>query len=96
MYRYKLTCSAIAALAVAAGFALSFWPLSAIGLAVAAGTGQYALAIIIGIALDLAYGPPVGYLSQLHVPFTLLALAICGLYYFLSAYFREGESSGRI
>lgn len=62
------------------------------GLILASGTGQYSLAIAIGIVLDIAYGPPAGYLHWLPAPFMLLGMLICLLHYFLSSYFREGDS----
>jgi hypothetical protein len=80
---------------VAAGFLLSYWPLCLMGLLVAAASGQYLAAVLIGLVLDVLYGAPVGQWHFLHVPFTLIAFVLCAAHYFLSAYFRTGDS-GRL
>jgi len=80
-------------LLLAAGFVLPYWPLGLLGLLVAAAAGQYLAAVAVGLLLDVLYGVPVGQWHFLHVPFTLLALLLCVLHYFLSAYFREAGSN---
>ncbi|HUD02519.1 MAG TPA: hypothetical protein VMR46_00660 [Candidatus Paceibacterota bacterium] len=62
----------------AAGFLLPFWPLSVLGIALAAFTGRWMLAIVFGLLLDIAYGAPVGRWQVLYIPFTLTAL-VCVL-----------------
>jgi hypothetical protein len=61
---------AIAAL----GFLLPFWPLSILGIILAAASGRWFSALIIGILLDLAWGAPVGLAHYLYFPFTLVAV----------------------
>jgi hypothetical protein len=92
MYRSKYIFSIISLALLAAGFLFSFWPLSAVGLLLAAATGQYAIAIVIGLILDVLYGAPVGRWHFVHVPFTLLSLLACFAHYYLSAFMRKGDS----
>ncbi len=92
MYRSRLIFSVISFAALAAGLILSFWPLALLGLLLAAATGQYAVAIVIGIFMDVTYGAPVGRLYWLSVPFMLLAFVTCALQYYLSVYFRKGDT----
>jgi hypothetical protein len=73
----------------AAGFLVPLWPLSVLGILIAAGSGRYIAAIFIGLLLDVAYGAPIGHLHYLYVPFTILAVITSGLRYYLSSYFRE-------
>jgi hypothetical protein len=75
----------------AAGFLLPFWPLSMLGVLIAAGSGRYVAAIAIGLLLDVAYGAPIGHWRFLYVPFTLLAVITGALRYYLSSYFREKQ-----
>ena len=91
MYKYRHICNVLSFAALAAGFVLSFWPLSLFGLLLAAAVGQYASAIIIGLLMDITYGAPVGRLHALYVPFTLLAFGISALRYYLQSYFRAGD-----
>ena len=58
---------------IALGF-LFFWPLSIAGILLAALTGRWVTAILLGFLIDIAYGTPVGILHFLFFPFTLLAL----------------------
>lgn len=99
MSKFRLTYSVLSLLAVVAGLALSFWPLCLLGLLVAAAAGQYVLAVVIGIFLDVVYGPPptgyLGYMHILHVPFMLLSITLCAIHYYVAFYFREGNT-GRL
>ena len=61
---------------VAVGFFTPFWPLAALGVLVAALYGATVASVVLGLLLDIAYGPPVGVFSYLLFPFTLLA-AVC-------------------
>lgn len=61
-----------------AGFLVPFWPLSVAGVAIAALSGRWVFAIIVGLLLDIAWGAPTGTMHLLFFPFTLLAL-ICAL-----------------
>lgn len=67
----------------AIGFLMPFWPLSAVGVLLAALTGRIFFALFLGLLLDLAYGPPPGYFRILFFPFALLAL-IGSLFYALA------------
>lgn len=58
----------------AMGFLLPFWPLSALGILIAALAGRFLFAIGVGLLLDIAYGTPVGTLQVLWFPFTLFAV----------------------
>lgn len=58
---------------VALGF-LFFWPLSIVGILLAALAGRWVTALLLGLLIDIAYGTPVGRLHFLLFPFTLLAL----------------------
>jgi drug/metabolite transporter superfamily protein YnfA len=73
----------------AAGFLLPFWPLSVLGIALAAFTGRWMLAIALGLLLDIAYGAPVGQWHLLYIPFTLTALACIFGHYIASRYMRK-------
>ena len=73
----------------AAGFLLPFWPLSVLGIALAAFTGRWMLAIVLGLLLDIAYGAPVGRWQMLYIPFTLAALVCTFLRYIASRYMRK-------
>ena len=99
MSKFRLIYSLVSLALVAAGFTLSFWPLSLLGLLVAVVMGQYVLAVALGIFLDGVYGQPtVGYLGYLHllrVPFMLFSIALCALHYYIAFYFREGNT-GRL
>lgn len=95
MSKFRLIYSIAALLAVVLGFGLPFWPLSVLGLLVAATAGQYVLAIAIGIFLDVVYGSPLGYLHLVRVPFMLFSIALCAVHYYIAFYFREGNT-GRL
>jgi hypothetical protein len=73
----------------AAGFLLPLWPISAVGIVLAAASGRYIAAIGIGLLLDVAYGAPIGHFHFLYVPFTLLAVVIALLRWYLSSFLRE-------
>ena len=92
MYRYKPIYNVVSFALLAAGFLFSFWPVSLLGLVLAAVSGQYPAAVLIGLVMDTAYGAPVGRLHLVYVPFTLLSLAACALRFYVPAYFRRGDS----
>jgi hypothetical protein len=95
MYRYRLIYSFISLAALVLGLFFAFWPLALFGLLLAAATGQYAVAVLIGLCMDVLYGAPVGPLHFISVPFTIVALLLSVPRYYLSAYFREGDT-GRL
>ena len=80
---------AVSFILVALGFLLPFWPLSLLGILLAAASGRYIAAVLMGLLLDVAFGAPVGHWGFLYVPFTLFAAAMSLLRYFLSSYFRD-------
>jgi hypothetical protein len=66
-----------------------FWPLSVLGIALAAFSGRWVLAVALGLLLDIAYGAPIGRWHVLYVPFTLAALACVLGHYFFTHYMRK-------
>ena len=66
---------AITFLLAAAGVLLPFWPLSVVGILIAALSGRWIFAVLVALLVDLAWGAPTGTLHFLYFPFTLLALA---------------------
>lgn len=74
-----------------AGFLIPLWPLGLIGIALAALSGPWIFAVGIGILLDIAYGAPVGLWHFLYFPFTLFALVVAGVRYYLAAYMRKSS-----
>jgi hypothetical protein len=75
-------------LLAAAGFLVPFWPLSVLGTLIAALSGRWIFAILMGLLLDIAWGAPTGTLRFLFFPFTIVALLgviarYWGSYYFL-------------
>ncbi len=68
----------VIALCAVAGFAVPCWQLAILAVLAAAISGRYALAVCLGLLLDIAYGVPVGVLHALLFPFTLLALITVG------------------
>jgi hypothetical protein len=73
----------------AAGYLLPFWPLSVVGIMIAALSGRALFALSIGLLFDIAYGAPQGTMHLLYFPFTICAIVgivarTFGLKYFLS------------
>ena len=79
-----------------AGFILPLWPLSVVGVLLAALSRRYVFAVIIGVLLDLAWGPPQGVLHVLYVPFTLLALLATAARFWGSSYFLDRNIDERL
>jgi hypothetical protein len=79
---------AVTFLLAAAGFLMPLWPLSVLVTMLAALSGRWIFAVMMGLMLDLAWGAPTGTLQYLFFPFTIVAL-LCvvarswGGYYFL-------------
>lgn len=72
----------------ATGFLLPFWPLCIIGVLIAALSGRYFFAVVVGLLLDLGSGVPTGWLHYVVVPFTAVAalaslVRVFGMAYFL-------------
>lgn len=59
----------------AVGFLLPFWPLSVVGILIAALSGRYFFAIVMALMLDVGSGAPIGTWHFLFVPFTIVAIA---------------------
>ncbi len=74
------------------GFLVQFWPLEALGILLAALTGHWIVAIMIGLLLDLANGAPFGMLHFLYIPFTLLAIVASGARRFGLRYFMNSST----
>jgi hypothetical protein len=53
---------------------LGWWPLVALVIIVSALDGHWSVAIFLGLFFDLLYGPPVGLLHNVLLPFTFLAI----------------------
>jgi hypothetical protein len=69
-YIYSLSF-AIAAI----GFLLPFWPLSVLGVLIAALSGRYFFAVAMALMLDIGSGFATGLWHYVFVPFTILAVA---------------------
>lgn len=76
----------------AAGFLIPFWPLSLVGIAIAALCGRYIFAVIVALLLDVAWGVPVGILHYLYFPFTIFAIVISLVYRVSAQYFLDRSS----
>ena len=79
---------AVTFLLAAGGFLIPFWPLSVLGVLLAALSGRWIFAVIVGLLLDIAWGAPTSTLRYLLFPFTVVALLGVALrqwggYYFL-------------
>jgi len=68
----RWTLAVFAALTLG-GFLLPFWPLCAAGIVALAVWGRWLIAIMLGLLLDVAWGPAPGLLHYLYLPFTALA-----------------------
>lgn len=73
----------------ALGFLLPFWPLSLLGIVLAAVARRWISAICIGLLLDLAWGAPVGLAHFLYFPFTILAVASVLIRLWSARYFMD-------
>ncbi|HEV7449405.1 MAG TPA: hypothetical protein VGP13_02610 [Candidatus Paceibacterota bacterium] len=73
----------------ATGFLLPFWPLSVLGVLIAALSGRYFFAIAMALLLDVGHGQATGLLHYFLVPFTILAVAATLARVFGGAYFLD-------
>lgn len=73
----------------ATGFLMPLWPLSLLGLLLAALSGRWAFGLLMALLLDLAWGAPFGLASYLYFPFTAAALVAAVVRYFSASYFLE-------
>lgn len=74
---------------VALGLLVPFWGFVAIAIAIAVVRGAPVLALSVALGADILYGPPVGVLHQLSIPFVLCTLLALGVRYFLTRDMRE-------
>ncbi len=87
---------AITFVLASAGFLLPFWPLSVAGVAIAALSGRWIFAVIIGLLLDIAWGAPTGTYQYIFFPFTVLALACMIARYYGARYFFDRNRQEKI
>lgn len=87
----KRSLIAISFTAIAVGFLSGLWPLCIIGILLAALSGRWVTALLLGILLDVAYGVPTGILQVVRLPFTIFAaLSVLG-YLFFADHLRKKE-----
>jgi cell shape-determining protein MreD len=89
MTRTSRVLYALSFIIAAAGFLLPLWPLCVVGILIAALSGRWIFAFVLGLLIDVAWGVPVGILHFLYFPFTLLALVGALIYYFSKNYFLD-------
>lgn len=65
------------------------WPLSLLGVLLAALSGRWIFALFMGLLLDLAWGNPLGAWSYVYLPFAGAALAGALARYWGSSYFLD-------
>jgi hypothetical protein len=80
----------------AAGFLLPLWPLSVVGILIAALSGRFFFAIVMGLLLDVAWGMPVGLLHYVYFPFTALAFGAVLARIFGGRYFIDRTPPGTL
>lgn len=83
-------------LTAAIGFVWPFWPLCALGVALLSLSGSWFAAIVVALLIDLAWGPPTGFLHAVYLPFTLFALALCAARWWGSEYFIDRARQERL
>lgn len=83
---------AISFSAVAVGFLVGFWPLCVVGVLLAAVSGRWVTAVLLGLLLDIAFGIPTGVLHVVYLPFTALAFVSVIGHLLLAGRLRKGSS----
>ena len=68
--------TALAAIALALIGFLSHWLILFLGICVALVFGNYVTALMLAIAADLLFGPPIGLLHAVPLPFTFFTLIV--------------------
>lgn len=58
----------------AVGFLMQLWPISVVGVLLAAFSGRWLFAVIAALLIDLAWGTPTGIWQVLYFPLTAIAL----------------------
>ena len=66
---------ALCVLIILLGMLWPLWELSLAGVLLAALTGEWFAALVLGLLLDLLFGAPTGFLRVVQFPFALAALA---------------------
>ncbi len=87
---------AVTFLLAATGFLMPWWPFSVLGVVIAALSGRWIFAVILGLLLDLAWGAPTGSLGYFFFPFTAAALACVVARYWGSYYFLDKNPQERL
>lgn len=72
------------------GLVLGLWPLGATAVVLAGVSGYAVLALVVGIVLDVVWGPAQGWAAHVYAPFVLLGLACVLLNTLLRGYFLTG------
>lgn len=67
---------AVTFILTALGFLLPFWPLSLLGVALAALSGRWIFATIMALLVDIAWGRPTGLWALLFFPLTFCTLLL--------------------
>jgi hypothetical protein len=94
--KYTFAIHALIFLCMLLGLLVPFWPLAAVGVALAAFYSGMYLAAGAGLAFDLLYGPPTGFLAEIHFPFFAFALVCCLLRVGALRYILERGDIGRV
>ena len=87
---------AVTFLLASSGFLVPFWPLSVLGVLLAALSGRWIFGVILGLLLDLAWGAPTGTLRYFFFPFTIVALVGLIARYYGSRYFLDKNPQGKL
>ncbi len=80
----------------APGFLWPLWPLCVVGILIAAFSGRWFFATLVGLLIDIAWGAPAGVLQYVYFPFTALALLGALAYWFFSGYFLDRTPPGTL
>lgn len=79
----------ITLLFVLLGLLCPFWGFVMVGVLLAVVRGNAALALALAAGMDLLYGPPIGLLHSISMPFVVGTLALLGMRYLLTRDMRE-------
>ncbi len=75
---------------------MPLWPLSVLGTVIAALSGRWIFAVLMGLLLDIAWGAPTGALGFVFFPFTIVALLCVVARYWGGHYFLDKNPQERI
>ena len=82
--------------AVIAGFLWPWWPLAAVGIALAALSGRAVYAVGLGLLLDIAWGAPGLLGPYLAFPFSIGAVVLALVQRFTGHYFLDRTRTDRL